>query len=261
MHDPFKSALSAVLFLLAGGVQSAPFVVNSAGTKIDGTAIQSSADGTVMLTVPNGQTLTFRPGAYRQAVADKPQEMARVEAMAKSGDLAGATAVLRRVKEQYRFLGWDQRAALMLARAELAQKNFTASAVEYEALFAVQPQLKSVPAERANYMQALLGSGRIKEAAALADEDIASGSREAASRAQVVRGDMKAAGGQYEEALLDYLRTAILFREQTSVLPEATYKTAVALRKLNDPRAAEYFQKVMNEFPESEFASKAKGEK
>jgi tetratricopeptide (TPR) repeat protein len=261
MHDPFKSALSAVLFLLAGGVQSAPIVINSAGTKIEGTTIQSAADGTVLLTTAEGQTMTFRPGTYRQAFTDKPKEMVQVEAMAKSGDLAGATALLRRVKEQYRFLGWDQRAALMLARVELARKNFAASAAEYEALFAVQPQFKTVPAERANYMQALLGSGRIKETAALVDEDIASGSREAAARAQVVRGDMKAAGGQYEEALLDYLRTAILFREQISVLPEATYKTAVALRKLNDPRAAEYFQKVMIEFPESEFAGKAKGEK
>ena len=90
------------------------------------------------------------------------------------------------------------------------------------------------------------------------NEDIASGSREAAARAQVVRGDMKAAGGQYEEALLDYLRTAILFRAQTAVLPEATYKTAVALKNLNDPRAAEYFQKVIDEFPKSEFAEQAR---
>jgi TolA-binding protein len=72
---------------------------------------------------------------------------------------------------------------------------------------------------------------------------------------------MKAAAGQYEEALLDYLRTVLLFKEQAAVLPEATYKTAVALKKLNDPRAADYFQKVTREFPDSEFAEMAKGEK
>ena len=257
MNNPFKSALSAVL-LTAAISQGAPFVINSAGTRIDGAAIQSAPDGTVLLTTPNGQTLTFRAGTYRQAFADKPKEMFQVEAMAKNGDLAGAAAILRRIKEQYAFLGWDQRASLMLARVELAQKNFEAAAAEYEDLFKIQPQLKTVPVERANYMQALLGAGRIKETAALVDEDIASGSREAAARAQIVRGDMKAASGQYEEALLDYLRTAILFKEQKDVLPEATYKTAVALKKLNDPRAAEYFQKVIKEFPDSEFAELAK---
>ena len=258
MNNPFKSALSAVIFLSAVSVQAAPFVINSAGTQINGAAIQSAADGTVLLTTVNGQTLTFRPGAYRQAFADKPKEMFQVEAMAKGGDLTGAAAILRRVKEQYAFLGWDQRASQMLARVELAQKQFAAAATEYEALFAAQPQLKKIPAERANYMQALLGAGRIKETSALIDEDIASGSREAAARAQIVRGDMKAAAGQYEEALLDYLRTSLLFTEQTAVLPEATYKAAVALKKLNDPRATEYFQKVIKEFPDSEFAELAK---
>lgn len=252
--------ISLVVLLLAGLAGAAPFVINSAGTQIDGSAIQSAPDGTVMLTTLSGQTLTFRPGSYRQAFADKPKEMFQVEAMAKDGDLAGAAAILRRVKEEYRFLGWDQRASLMLARVELALKEFKASAAEYEELFQHQPQLKTVPVERANYMQALLGSGRIQETAALVDEDIASGSREAAARAQVVRGDMKAAAGQPEEALLDYLRTAILFEDQTVVLPEATYKTAVALKKLNDPRAVEYFQKVVDEFPKSEFAELAKGE-
>jgi tetratricopeptide (TPR) repeat protein len=251
----------AVLIFLCGSVRAAPFVINSAGQQVNGTAIQSAADGTVLLTTLNGQTLTFRAGTYRQAFADKPAEMFQVEAMAKNRDLAGAAAILRRVKEQYAFLGWDLRAAQMLARVELAQKHFEAAAAEYEALFAAQPQLKTIPAERANYMQALLGAGRIKETAVLIDEDIASGSRDAAARAQVVRGDMKAANGQYEEALLDYFRTALLFEDQKDVLPEATYKTAVALKKLNDPRAAQYFKKVMDEFPDSEFAELAKGEK
>lgn len=249
---------SSVVMFFAGVVHGAPFVINSAGTQINGAAIQSSADGTVLLTTLNGQTLTFRPGTYRQAFADKPKEMFQVEVMAKRGELASAAAILQRVKEQYAFLGWDLRASQMLARVELAQKNFDEAVAEYEALFAAQPQLKKIPAERANYMQALLGAGRIKETAVLIDEDIASGSREAAARAQIVRGDMKLSTGQTEEALLDYLRTALLFTEQKDVLPEANYKTAVALKKLNDPRAAEYFQKVITEFPDSEFAELAK---
>jgi len=249
------------LLLFAEIAQAAPFVINSAGKQVNGSAIQSATDGTVLLTTLNGQTLTFRPGTYRQAFADKPKEMFQVEELVKQKDLTAVVQILRRVKEQYRFLGWDQRAGLMLARVYLPLKQFDNSAREYEELFAAQPQFKKIPKERANYMQALLGAGRINDVAAMIDEDIASGSREAAARAQVVRGDMKAAGGQHEEALLDYLRTTILFRAQTAVLPEATYKTAIALKNLNDPRAAEYFQKVVDEFPASEFAELAKGEK
>jgi len=260
MNHPLKITFLAVL-LFAGAVRGAPYVINSAGNQVNGSAIQSAADGTILLTTLNGQTLTFRPGTYRQAFADKPKEMFQVEDLVKQKDLVAVVPLLRRVKEQYRFLGWDQRAGLMLARVHLPLKQYEDSAREYEELFAVQPKFKTNLKERSNYMQALLGSGRISEVAAMVDEDIASGSREAAARAQVVRGDMKMKGGQVEEALLDYLRTAILFRAQTAVLPEATYKTAVALKNLNDPRAAEYFQKVIDEFPKSEFAELAKGEK
>lgn len=246
------------VLILAGAAQAAPFVINSAGNRVNGSAIKSAPDGTVLLTTLNGQTLTFRKGTYRQAFADKPKEMFQVEALVKQKNLIAVAEILRRVKKEYQFLGWDQRASLMLARVYLPMKQFEDAAHEYEALFAIQPQLIKNLKERANYMQALLGSGRIDEVAKMIDEDIASGSREAAARAQVVRGDMKAASGQYEEALLDYLRTAILFKAQTDVLPEATYKTAVALKKLNDPRAAEYFNKVINEFPDSEYADLAK---
>ena len=249
---------SSVVLFLSVAVQAAPFVINSAGKQVNGSAIQSAADGTILLTTLNGQTLTFRSGTYRQAFADKPKEMFQVEKLMKQKDLIAVVQILRRVKEDYQFLGWDQRAGLMLARIYLPLKQYADSAREYEELFAAQPKFKKSLKERSNYMQALLGAGRINEVAQMIDEDIASGSREAAARAQVVRGDMKAAGGQVEEALLDYLRTTILFRAQTAVLPEATYKTAVALKKLNDPRAAETFQKVIDEFPTSEFAELAK---
>ena len=146
----------------------------------------------------------------------------------------------------------------MLARVYLPLKQFENSAREYEELFKLQPKRMDNLKDRSSYMQALLGSGRIQQVAQMVDEDIASGSREAAARAQIVRGDMKAASGQHEEALLDYLRTALLFKAQTAVLPEATYKTGVALKNLNDPRADEYFKKVIDEFPDSEFAELAK---
>jgi outer membrane protein assembly factor BamD (BamD/ComL family) len=251
-------AFAVLFFALVG--QAAPYVINSAGQRIDGSAIESATDGTVLLTTLNGQTLTFRSGTYRQAVADPPPELAQVAALAKQKQYDAAADLLGKIKTTYRFLGWDLRASQMLARVELARENFDAAVAEYEALFAAQPQLKTVAAERAKYMQALLGAGRVAETAALVDEDIASGSREAAARAQIVRGDMKAKGGQLEEALIDYLRTAILFEDQTTVLPEATYKTAAALKKLSDPRATEYFQKVIDDYPESEFAELAREE-
>ena len=89
MNNPYKFALSAVKILLvfAGIAQAAPFVINSAGNQVNGSAIQSAPDGTVLLTTLNGQTLTFRKGTYRQAFADKPKEMFQVEELVKQKNL------------------------------------------------------------------------------------------------------------------------------------------------------------------------------
>jgi tetratricopeptide (TPR) repeat protein len=250
----------ATLLLCVGTACAAPFVINNAGTQIDGSAIEASADGTIRLTALNGQTLTFRPGAYRQALADKPAELGQAEALARNGDLAGASGLLRQIKQRYRFLGWDQRASQMLARILLAQKQFSAAIAEYDELFAAQPQLRQIPAERANFVQALIGAGRTADATALLNADVASGSRDAAARALLLRGDLKSATGQHEEALLDYLRVALLFREQTALCPEALYKTAAALKRRGDPRATEWFERLRREFPGSSFAQQAKGE-
>lgn len=249
-----------ILVIMASWADAGPFVINTAGKQVNGSSIQSAADGTIRLTTLNGQTLTFQKGSYLQAFADQPNEMLQIEELLKERDLVEVAEILKRVKREYPFLGWDQRASLMLARVYLPLKKFDESAREYEELFENQPDLKKNLKERSNYMQALLGSGRTQEVVSMIDEDISSGSREAAARAQIVRGDLKSSAGQYEEALLDYFRTAILFRAQTAVLPEATYKTAVALRKLKDPRAAEYLKKTMNEFPETEYAELAKEE-
>lgn len=238
----------------------APYIVNSAGQQVFGTAIQAGTDGTVLLTTPQGQTLAFVPGAYREAFADKPAAIDEAVALTRAGDLAEAAEQLEGVKRNYAHLGWDRRAGRMLGRVYLLLERFNEAAGEYEQLFTAQPELKENERERFYYMQALAGSGRTKEAVVMVDEEIAKGTREAAARAQLVRGDLKMQSGQTEEALLDYLRTMILFRAQTETMPDATYRTAAALKKLNDPRAANYFQQVIDQFPQSDFAGKAKGE-
>ena len=47
-------ALSAGIIFLASSGLSAPFVVNSAGNRVNGSAIQSAPDGTLCLTALRG---------------------------------------------------------------------------------------------------------------------------------------------------------------------------------------------------------------
>ena len=77
--------------------------------------------------------------------------------------------------------------------------------------------------------------------------------------AQVARGDMfKKQGGKTFEALMDYLKTAILFQKVDEVQAEALYKTAQCLEEMRDPRADSFKKKLSDDYPGSTWAAKLK---
>ncbi|MCB1102957.1 MAG: hypothetical protein KDL10_11365, partial [Kiritimatiellae bacterium] len=91
------------------------------------------------------------------------------------------------------------------------------------------------------------------------EQVIATGSREQAARAQIMRGDAKMKRGLVEQAVMDYLRSAILFESETSVHPEALLKSAQGLEQLRDPRAKELYRKLVETYPQSPQAQQARG--
>ena len=57
---------------------------------------------------------------------------------------------------------------------------------------------------------------------------------------------------------MDYLRVVLLYESEKDVQPEALFKTAEALKALRDPRAPEYSKKLVEQYPDSPYAQKAK---
>jgi len=93
------------------------------------------------------------------------------------------------------------------------------------------------------------------------DAVAANGSRADAARAQNMRGDIQLAQNNVELGALEYLRTAILFKDvrDAEIQGEAHYKAAVALEQLRDPRAKEMYQIVVKQYGASRYASQARG--
>ena len=67
------------------------------------------------------------------------------------------------------------------------------------------------------------------------DDAIATGTRETVAVAQLVRGDLDRLEGKKEDAVMDYLRTVILFEQFKDLQPEALFKAAQAMDDLRDP--------------------------
>ena len=201
---------NSLLILGLIGSAEAAYVVTQSGRQINGATLSASVDGSVTLTTATGQRMTFRKGQYRQAVADEPGGIAQAEKLLKEGKAEQAVKLLKKVKADYRFLAWDQKAAYLLGNHFYDSGQFAEAAAEFQTLENLADETV-----QAKYRDALLKSGQAAAALPVLEKDIASGSRAAAARAYLLRGDLKAAAGDTEGARRDYLKVATFFKAQT----------------------------------------------
>ena len=211
-----KASSTLLLAMLLTALTNGAHVVNNVGRKINGVRISALEDGSVTLVTASGQKMTFRKGQYREAFADRPNELAQAEALLKQGDGGKAVPLLQKVKAGYRFLGWDGRAIRLLADHYYESGQFKEAALEYGLLEALDD-----PAIQARHREALVKSGDLEQVLPVINADIAGGSREAAARAYLLRGELKAANGDMEGARRDWMKVATLFKAQRELAEQA----------------------------------------
>ena len=203
-----------VLFM-ASSVQAA-YVVNNAGRQINGVAISATAAGAVTLTTASGQQMTFQKGQYRSAEADRPAALKEAEQLLKEGAEEQAVALLKQVKKECRYLAWDQPAIQLLADYYFSCGRFAEAATELQAL-----EKKGDAAVQRKLREAMVKSGETESVRAVLNVDIASGSREAAAQAYLLRAELKAANGDVAGARRDWLKVATFFKAQKELAAQA----------------------------------------
>jgi tetratricopeptide (TPR) repeat protein len=248
--------MGAVL-LAAAGAWGAPYVITMAGERVEGTAIRAKPDGEIVLTVAAG-TRSFLKGQYKLAVADKPADYDKARTLFAQGQADEAIKLLEPIVRDYQNLGWDLQALTLLGQVHAKKGNYAAAVENYEKIFE-RPGADALDNEvRWAYRQALLGAGQHDKLQKILDDLLVKENRADAARAQMMRGDIRAAQNQLEPAVLDYLRTVVFFKDEPC-RAEAMYKAAETLARMRDPRAKEWYKQVIADYPESPFAAQAKG--
>ncbi|MBN1672026.1 MAG: tetratricopeptide repeat protein [Kiritimatiellae bacterium] len=261
---PMGRAVVAACALLGLGfvaAQADPYVILHGNPKpIVGKSIRVNRDGDVVLGTSRGP-VTFQRRQVKLAVADKPADFDKAKQLVDAKNYDAAIPILEEIVKEYRGLEWDNQARGVLGEALMAKEQYRKAADAYEEL------LKDAGSDRRElkdwqrgYMRALLESKQFSKLNPLLDKIIASGDRGAAASAQVMRGDIRLAMNDLENALMDYLRSVLLFEEEHEVRPEALYKAALCMKKMRDNRAKELYKKLAEEYPESEYVNKAKKE-
>ena len=243
--------------VLISTVAKAAVVVLPNGNRVEGTEIRASRTGDIILTTPAGQR-TFARGQYTQAIADKPAAFDQARALAGQGKHDEAITMLEKIATDYRYLDWDNKSLIAIGQIQTSRGKHKEAVDVYDRLFRQAPELRQDAAAQWAYREALLAAAMYDKLQPSLDEAISKGSRTDAARAQVMRGDIRMAQEQVEAAVMDYLRSAILFESESAVQPEALYKAGQGLEKLRDPRAKEMYRKLVSKYPSSNFAQEAK---
>ena len=235
-----------------------PFVILPNGARVDGTAIRSRADGTIILTTAQGE-ITYARGQYQRAEAVRPADFDRARQLAQQGKHDDALRLLDQVATSFRFLHWDTQSRVLSAQILASKGDHTGAVTAYERLFQASPELRRESTILWGYLNAMVEAKQFDKLSPMLEEIISRGSRTDVARAQVVRGDLKMAQGQVEGAVMDYLRSVLLYESERSVLPEALVKAAEGLERLRDPRSRDMYRRVAQEFPGTPFAQRAQG--
>ncbi len=233
-----------------------PYVILPNGQRVDGTDIRARSDGTIILSTTQGQ-VTYEKGRYQRAEAARPAEFDRALKLAQQRQFDDALKLLEQVIQNYRFLSWDNNARSLSAQIQMSKGDAAGAVSSFERLFQSAPDQRRDSATMWAYMNALLAAKQFDKLSAPLTEMIEKGARADAARAQIMRGDIKMDQGQVEGAVMDYLRTAMLFESEKASMPEALFKAAEGLERMRDPRSRELYRRVVEEFGGTPFAQRA----
>jgi len=248
--------LGLMVTLTLTAIADRPYVVMQDGRRVEGSAIRARRNGDVILTTERGD-LEFARNQYREAVAARPQLLDQAQRALQAGQYDRVVSELERIVTEYRFLRWDLEALALIGRAQLGKEDPDAALATYNRLFQLNEAWRDNPAVRWDYYRAMLGAGQLDQLERRLDAIVRDDERSEAARAQVMRGDIKRERGRPEDALMDYLRTAVLFEAQGAARAEALYKAGTILEELRDARARNMFRKVVNDHGDSPYARRA----
>lgn len=187
----------------------------------------------------------------------KPASFAEAEKMVSAGRLQDAMPKLERLASEYSGLEWGLRAEDLLADCYGRSGNLAKSLSVYGELFRKAPPGMVPTQTRLKYWNAMLGAQKVDALTTDLETAIARGSREDAACALLMRGNVKRSQNKTMDALLDYLRAALLYEDVTSIQPEALFKAAEMMDAMRDPRGADLRKRLAQKFPDTEYGRKA----
>lgn len=242
-----------------------------------------SADAANVVTMKSGTAIPFKEIRYKESSReyvitdakdiirqvpkadvekidiDKPPAMAKAEQMVASGQANEAVAALNDIISKFNMCVWDTKARQLLVKIYYGKQQYK------EATALLKKMIENTPADEIpltllrDYWKSLIDSDQQAELKKELDRAAGNGARDVMAVAQLMRANTALKAGQKEDALLDFLRVVLLFEDVKEVQAEALFNAADVMEGLKDPRATEMRKRIIQQYPDSEYAKKLAG--
>lgn len=194
-----------------------------------------------------------------RVVVPQPRELAAAIRQSQTQP-AAAIPVLKKIMEDYVWLGWDMTAARYLLDAYLKSGQASAAVTTgNQVLQQNKDALQSADFLTA-YVDAMVADNKEAGVERILSDAIQKGSREVAAVAYVKRGNVLKKKGNVKEALVEgFLRATEMFQEQKDAQPEALYQAARCFEELGMGSHAERMRRrLLKDFDSTPWAEKIK---
>ncbi|MBR4673598.1 MAG: tetratricopeptide repeat protein [Victivallales bacterium] len=198
-----------------------------------------NANGDLNVLVKQGQQpILFSKNMYRYAVVPKPQQVEQLGNALLANKYDDVLAAAKQLFEAYKFLGWGDYIACCQAQAYLGKNNLD----EANKALALAKRTPGPNKDDliATEIKCLIKAGKYDKTDELLKNLMMSKDDTTAAIAFNMRGEAYLAQGQKKQAVLEYLKTLLLFDKKKAQAERAyAKKQAVAIMKeLKDPRVS-----------------------
>jgi len=208
------------------------------------------ADGT-MLSVPADEVASMQIA--------KPADFDKAAQACAAKQFDVAIPILEDLITRYKRLQWDGVASELLAKAYLGQGDFKKAVQVMSGVLEGTAKNLVTDDQYGLYWTALAGAQMNAVLKQSLTEAISGESRTLAALALVRRGDMNKADGKRDDAVLDYLRSILMYEDVAASQPEALFKAAQLFDEMRESRAEELKKRLRANYPDSPYARKLGG--
>ena len=219
------------------------YVVTPQSGKIIVSSLRADATGAVWYKPENSPAeIKANIGTYQEAHIPQPPEVREMDAAFKARNYAGViAAVAKATPKNYQFLGWGGWMALCEGNSYAAQGNYPVAMASYERGISLPFKDQYTGELYRGKVVCLQKLNRKEDAKAVVAKMFVNADVKTVAFAFNTRAELLAGEGKKREAILDYLKTLLLCKNEEAQDARETARVRVKalLTELKDPRAGE----------------------